>query len=90
MADHPFVEETPGVGGGYPQVRGTRTPVRVIVNLFRQTGDLARTAALLPHLTDEEIRGALDYYAACPDRVDQDIDRNARAWRERQNHAWRD
>jgi uncharacterized protein (DUF433 family) len=83
-----FVEESPGVGGGYPQVRGTRTPVRVIVNLFRQTNDLERTAALLPHLTVAEIQGALDYYAKRPGRVDEDIERNARAWAERQARGW--
>jgi uncharacterized protein (DUF433 family) len=90
MEAHPFVEETPGVGGGYPQVRGTRTPVRVIVNLYRQTHDLARTAALLPHLTSNEIQGALDYYAKHPERVDEDIERNARAWAELQARGWPD
>ncbi len=70
------------MGGGYPQVRGTRTPVRVIVNLYRQTNDLAEVAALLPHLTREQLQGALDYYAEFPDRVDEDIELNARAWAE--------
>ena len=88
MHEHPIVEETPGVGGGYPQVRGTRTPVRVIVNLYRQTRDLTKTAALLPHLTEAEIRAALEYYEHCPARVDEDIERNARVWAEAQGQGW--
>jgi uncharacterized protein (DUF433 family) len=84
MRTRASVEETPGIGGEYPQVKGTRTPVRVVVNLYRQTPDIAKTAALLPHLTEAEIRGALEYYAECPARVDEDIERNARAWAEPQ------
>ena len=90
MLDHPFVEEKPGVGGGYPQVRGTRTPVRVIVNLYRKTNDFERTAAMLPHLTPEQVRGALDYYAVYPGRVDEDIERNARALAEIQSRQCQD
>jgi uncharacterized protein (DUF433 family) len=77
--DHPFVSETPGVGGGYPQVRGTRTPVRCLVEVYRSTGSLERTAAMFPHLSQDQVRGGLDYYAEHPDRVDEDIERNARA-----------
>ncbi len=82
MQGHPYVEETPGVGGGYPQVRGTRTPVRVIVNLHRQAHDLDQLCQLLPHLTRQQIEGALDYYARCPGRVDEDIALNEQAWAE--------
>jgi uncharacterized protein (DUF433 family) len=88
MQDHPFVEETPGIGGGYPQVRGTRTPIRVIVELLRATGDFERTAEMLPHLSREQVRGALDYYASYPDRVDEDIALNASARAELQGRAW--
>lgn len=80
MKEHPYVEETPGVNGGYPVVRGTRTAVRIIVNLLRMTGgDVDRTSAMLPHLTREQILGALAYYVAYPGRVDEDIERNRRA-----------
>ena len=88
MVEHPPVEESPDINGGYPVVWGTRTPVRVIVGIFRQTGDFEHTAAMVPHLSHEQVRAALDYYAAQPERVDEDIDWNARALAELQGRPW--
>ncbi|HZS03144.1 MAG TPA: DUF433 domain-containing protein [Chloroflexota bacterium] len=88
MISHPYVSETLGINGGYPVVRGTRTPVRVIVKFFRQTHNLEQVHDLLPHLTMEELRGALDYYERHPERVDEDIERNDRAWAELQSRPW--
>jgi uncharacterized protein (DUF433 family) len=73
-----WVTEDERIAGGYPVVRGTRTPVRSIVLVFRQTGSFERTAAMFPHLSQEQVRGALDYYEAHPARVDEDIAWNAR------------
>jgi uncharacterized protein (DUF433 family) len=84
MSTHPFVEETPGVGGGYPQVRGTRIPVRTIVAYYRAFDDVDRIQQMFPYLTREQIQGALDYYAEYPDRVHEDFERNARALAELQ------
>ncbi len=88
MPNHPPIEETPEIGDGYPQVWGTRTPVRCLVEVFRATADLERTAAMFPHLSREQVRAALDYYAAHPARVDEDIERNARALAELQGCRW--
>lgn len=77
MKSRALITEAPEVNGGYPIVRGTRTPVRSIVLIFRQTDDLERTAALFPHLSREQVRAALDYYVICPQRVDEDIRLNA-------------
>jgi uncharacterized protein (DUF433 family) len=90
MSEHPFVEETPGVGGGYPQVRGTRIPVRTIVAHYRALRDLDRIREMFPYLTREQIQGALDYYAECPGRVDEDFRRNERALAELQSRPWPD
>ena len=67
------VSEDPRINCGYPVVRGTRTPVRVIVGVFSRTNDFERTAAMFPHLSREQVRNALDYYAEHPARVDEDI-----------------
>jgi uncharacterized protein (DUF433 family) len=79
MPEHPYVSETPGVCGGYPVVRGTRIPVRILVNVFGQTSNLAEILAMYPHLTPVQVQGALDYYAEQPARVDEDIARHAHA-----------
>lgn len=75
----PFVQETPGVCGGYPCVGNTRIPVRLIVALHRATGNYQRIQEWYPHLTPAQIKGALDYYAATPARVDEDFARHAEA-----------
>jgi uncharacterized protein (DUF433 family) len=88
MISHRFVTETPGINGGYPVIRGTRTPVRGIVKFFQDTHDLDKVQDLLSHLTREELQGALDYYAREPARVDEDIQRNDDAWAELQSRPW--
>jgi uncharacterized protein (DUF433 family) len=89
MHEHPYVSETPGVCGGYPVVRGTRTPVWVIVEHFRAAGAIEPILSALSHLSREQVQGALDYYAAYPARVDADIARNAQAFTEWQSRDGR-
>ncbi len=86
--DDRYVNEVPGVNGGYPVVRGTRTPVRTVVKFYRDLGSVERVQELLSHLSQEQIQGALDFYAAHPARVDEDIETNERAWAELQSHPW--
>jgi uncharacterized protein (DUF433 family) len=88
MREHPYVSETPGVCGGYPVLRGTRIPVWVVLKAYRHFGNLDEILAMYPYLTRERIQGALDYYAAYPDRVDEDIERNERALQELQRRQW--
>lgn len=83
------IRETPGVCGGYPCVGHTRVSVRSIVVVYKETGnDFEQTAAVFDMLTREQIQAALDYYAAHPARVDDDIERNARAWAELTGQGW--
>ncbi len=89
MHEHPYVSETPNVCGGYPVVRGTRTPVWVIVGHYREAGAIEPVLAALSHLSREQVEGALDYYARFPARVDEDIARNVRALEEWQSRDGR-
>jgi uncharacterized protein (DUF433 family) len=83
------IRETPGVCGGYPRVGMTRVPVRVVVSTYRATGnDLDRTHDALNMLSREQIEAALSYYARTPERVDEDIERNARALAELKGERW--
>jgi uncharacterized protein (DUF433 family) len=76
---HPFVQETPGVSGGYPCIGNSRIPVRLIVEYTRAGLSVADLLEMYPHLTAEQLHGTLDYYAKFPARVDEDIATNAQA-----------
>ncbi len=78
--DHPYVAEHPGVCGGYPVIRNMRFPVRILVQRHRQGASVDELVELYGQLTREQIQGALEYYAAYPDRVDEDIETNERAY----------
>ena len=89
MRPENWVEETPGINGGYPVVAGTRTPISVIVEFHRQAdGDEKRVAWSLPHLSLEQVRGALAYYRLHPERVDEDIALNEQALAEHEGRPW--
>lgn len=74
------VRETDGVCGGYPRVGSSRIPVRSLVIADRRLGDLERVVETFPTLSRDEIRAALDWYSRHPERVDEDIRRNAASW----------
>lgn len=89
QASDTTIRETPGVCGGYPHVGMMRVPVRLVVNTYRATGnDLDRTHAALDMLSREQIEAALAYYTGTPGRVDEDIERNARALAELKGERW--
>ena len=77
--EDPYVVEYPGVCGGYPVIRETRIPVRLVVQFNRAGATVNELAQMWPTVTAEQIAGALDYYARHPNRVDEDIERHARA-----------
>ncbi len=76
---HPFVSETSGVAGGYPVIRGTRIPLRAIIEVYRETPGIDSIIEIYPYLTEEQVLGALEYYREYPERVDEDIATNAQA-----------
>ncbi len=78
----PYIAEYPGVCGGYPVIEKMRFPVRIVVEAHRELGEVGKIAELYPQLTRAQIECALDYYAANPARVDEDIERNASAYLE--------
>lgn len=77
--DDPYVAEYPGVCGGYPVIRETRIPVRLVVQFSRDGATVAELAEMWPTVTTAQIEGALVYYVHHPRRVDEDIERNTRA-----------
>ena len=77
-----FVEEVPGVCGGYPVIRNTRIAVSLLVEFRRKGVSVEQLAEWYPHVGSDVIKGALAYYAQHPERVDEDIERQERAWAE--------
>jgi uncharacterized protein (DUF433 family) len=86
--EDPYVAEYPGVCGGYPVIRETRIPVRLVVQLSRAGASLDELAAMWPTVTSAQIQGALDYYARHPRRVDEDIERHVQANLAMRGAAW--
>jgi uncharacterized protein (DUF433 family) len=77
--DDPYVAEYPGVCGGYPVIRETRIPVRLVVQFSREGVTIGELAEIWPTVTIEQLSGALNYYAHHPERVDEDVERHASA-----------
>jgi uncharacterized protein (DUF433 family) len=62
--------------GGEPIIEGTRTPVRAIVELWRQGIAPEAIPAHLPHLTLAQVFDALSYYSDHQEVINQYIERN--------------
>jgi uncharacterized protein (DUF433 family) len=62
--------------GGEPIVDGTRTPVRAIVELWRQGIAPETIPGHLPHLSVAQVFDALSYYSDHQSEINAHIDRN--------------
>lgn len=95
--DDTYVHEIPGVWGGYPVIRNTRIAVSLIVELTRDGATIEQLHEWYPHVSPAALRGALDFYARCPERVDEDLARQRQEWStfveekaSSQGRAWQD
>ena len=61
---------------GEPIIAGTRTPVRAIVELWRQGIAPEEIPTHLPHLTLAQVFDALSYYSDHQSEINQHIERN--------------
>jgi uncharacterized protein (DUF433 family) len=76
LADHPYVESVPDVLGGEPVVKGTRTPVRAIVERWKFGESVDDIARSLPHLRLAQIFDALGYYDDRREEIEKYIEMN--------------
>ena len=74
--DHPYVESVPEVLSGEPVVKGTRTPVRAIVERWKFGESAEEIARSLPHLRLAQIFDALGYYDDHREEVEKYIELN--------------
>jgi uncharacterized protein (DUF433 family) len=61
---------------GEPIIKGTRTPVRAIVETWRMGVAPEEIPKGLPHLTLAQVFDALSYYSDCQEEINAYIDRN--------------
>ena len=73
---HRYITRDDHILGGEPIIGGTRTPVRAIVELWRQGIAPETIPGHLPHLTQAQVFDALSYYSDHQDEINAYIERN--------------
>jgi uncharacterized protein (DUF433 family) len=74
--EHCYVITDTHILNGEPIIKGTRTPVRAIVELWRMGIPPEEIPRRLPHLTLAQIFDALSYYSDHQNEVNSYIERN--------------
>ena len=74
--EHHYIVRDDNILHGEPIIRGTRTPVRAIVELWRLGVIPEEIPAHLPHLTLAQVFDALSYYADHQAEIQAYINRN--------------
>ncbi|MHB2020272.1 MAG: DUF433 domain-containing protein [Candidatus Xenobia bacterium] len=76
QTEHPYIVKNNKILGGEPIIKGTRTPVRAIVEMWRLGDKPEQIMQGLPHLTMAQIFDALSYYSDHQAEVNQYIELN--------------
>lgn len=74
--EHIYVVCEDNILSGEPIIRGTRTPVRAIVETWRLGVTPDEIPSRLPHLTLAQVFDALSYYSDHQDEINAHIERN--------------
>lgn len=73
---HRYIVTEDQILSGEPIIQGTRTPVRAIVEMWRQGMPPEAIPQHLPHLTLAQVFDALSYYSDNQDEINRHIARN--------------
>jgi uncharacterized protein (DUF433 family) len=76
QTEHPYVVRNDEILSGEPIIKGTRTPVRAIVENLRLGLTPAEIPLHLPHLTLAQVYDALSYYSDHQDEINGHIEAN--------------
>ena len=76
VTEHLYIASNDQILSGEPIIRGTRTPVRAIVELWRQGSGPEEICRQLPHLNLAQVFDALSYYSDHQDEINAHIERN--------------
>ena len=74
--EHLYVVTDDRILGGEPIVKGTRTPVRAVVEMWRMGVAPEEIPTRLPHLTLAQVFDALSYYSDHQEEINLYIERN--------------
>jgi uncharacterized protein (DUF433 family) len=74
--EHYYIVKDDLILSGEPIIRGTRTPVRAVIELWRLGYAPEEIPRELPHLTLAAVFDALSYYSDHQDEVNWHIDQN--------------
>jgi uncharacterized protein (DUF433 family) len=76
ITENRYIVKNEKILGGEPIIKGTRTPVRAIVETWRQDVPPEEIPGLLPHLTLAQVFDALSYYSEHQEEINDYIQRN--------------
>jgi len=76
ITENRYIVKNEKILGGEPIISGTRTPVRAIVETWRQDVPPEEIPSLLPHLTFAQVFDALSYYSEHQEEINDYIQRN--------------
>ena len=71
-----YVTRDSRILSGEPIIKGTRTPVRSIVQMWRMYGSPEEIVRGLPHLTIAQVFDALSYYSDNQTEINEYIEKN--------------
>jgi uncharacterized protein (DUF433 family) len=74
ITEYRYIARIPGVCGGRPIIKGTRTPVKAIVGYYKMGLSVEEILEGLPHLRAAQVYEALSYYHDHQAEIEQDIE----------------
>ncbi len=74
--EHAYIVRDPAILYGEPAVKGTRTPVRAVVENWRLGLSPEEIVVHLPHLTLAQVFDALSYYSDHQEEIESYIEKN--------------
>lgn len=74
--EHLYIVRDTQILNGEPIIKGTRTPVRAVVETWRMGVAPEEIVSGLPHLTLAQVFDALSYYSDHQDEINTYIERN--------------
>lgn len=74
--EHIYISRDESILNGEPIIKGTRTPVRAIVELYRMGVPPEEISSHLPHLELSQIFDALSFYSDHTEEINEFIRKN--------------